>query len=135
MIVSKVQYTGSLHTEAVHLRSGAELVTDAPTDNHGRGEAFSPTDLVATATACCMLTTMGILAEDRHLSLEGASARVEKIMSEGPRRIAEIRIELSIPSGTLDEKQKTMLENTARTCPVMLSLDPAMIKEISFRYV
>jgi uncharacterized OsmC-like protein len=118
----EVHYPGNLRTEMRHLRSGALTVTDAPVDNHGRGEAFSPTDLVASALASCMMTVMGIKANDAGWNIDGMRARVWKTMASGPRRIAAIHVELWVPAGTLSERDRTVLERTALTCPVAESL-------------
>ena len=96
-MTSKVIYKGALRTEATHIRSGNTIITDAPTDNKGKGEAFSPTDLVATALASCMLTIMGIKANESNINIEGASAEVKKIMATGPRRIAQVIFVINIP--------------------------------------
>ncbi|WP_037320304.1 OsmC family protein [Salegentibacter sp. Hel_I_6] len=133
-MTSKVVYRGDLRTEAVHLQSGSEIITDAPVDNHGKGEAFSPTDTVATALASCMLTVMGIKAEDLKLSLNGTSAEVTKTMATNPRRISKVEIKITFPE-TYSEKSRKVLENTAKTCPVLESLHPDMEKIISFNYL
>ena len=130
-MTSKVIYKGSLRTEARHLRSGCTIITDAPTDNKGKGEAFSPTDLVATALASCMLTIMGIKADEMNINIEGASAEIEKIMGSGPRRIAQLIIVINIPIST-DKKTKNILEKTALTCPVDKSLSDSMIRDVKF---
>ena len=130
-MTSKVIYKGSLRTEATHLRSGNTIITDAPTDNKGKGEAFSPTDLVATALASCMLTIMGIKADEININIVGASAEVKKIMDSGPRRIAQVIIVINIPIST-DEKTKNILEKAALTCPVDKSLSDSMIREVKF---
>ena len=122
MIVSTVRYEGELRTQAVHLRSGQVLLTDAPPDNQGLGSAFSPTDLCATSLATCMFTIMGIAARERGWNLEGMSASVEKIMAADPRRIAAIRVSISMPPGDWTERDKAVLERSARTCPVAMSL-------------
>ena len=132
-MTSKVIYTGSLRTEAEHLKSGAKIITDAPTDNHGKGEAFSPTDSVATGLASCMLTVMGIKAEELKVNLKGTTAEVTKTMAANPRRISKVEIMINFPE-TYSEKTRKILENTARTCPVMQSLHPDMEKLISFKY-
>ena len=132
-MTSKVIYTGSLRTEAEHLKSGAKIITDAPTDNHGKGEAFSPTDSVATGLASCMLTVMGIKAEELEVNLKGTTAEVTKTMAANPRRISKVEIMINFPA-TYSEKTRKILENTARTCPVMQSLHPDMEKLISFKY-
>ena len=125
MITSKVEYTGGLRTKAVHLASGNEIITDAPKDNNGKGEAFSPTDLVATALANCMLTVMGILSTKEGITpSDGATAEVTKVMYADPRRIGEIHVNLQMPKGNFSEKEKKMYEHTAHTCPVAKSLHP-----------
>ncbi|PKD18378.1 osmotically inducible protein OsmC [Salegentibacter salinarum] len=133
-MTSKVIYTGSLRTEAEHLKSGAKIITDAPTDNHGKGEAFSPTDSVATALASCMLTVMGIKAEDLKVSLKGTTAEVTKTMAANPRRISKVEITITFPE-TYSEKLQKILEHSARTCPVLESLHPDMEKVITFNYL
>lgn len=135
MIVSKVIYTGDLRTEATHLRSGVTYITDAPPDNQGKGEAFSPTDLMATSAANCMLTIMGIAARTHNIPIEGTVVEVEKIMANNPRRIAEIHTRLHIPGKDLTDRQKAILENAANTCPVVFSLHPDIKKVITFNYL
>jgi putative redox protein len=130
-MTSKVTYTGELRTSCVHLRSGVEIITDAPVDNNGLGQAFSPTDTVATALASCMLTMMGIKARDMEVDLTNSVAEVTKHMAADPRRISQIDIDLHLPA-LIEEKQKKILEHTARTCPVLLSLHTDIKKEISF---
>ena len=127
-------YEGQLRTEATHTASGTVIQTDAPVDNHGRGEAFSPTDLVGTALGTCILTTMAIVAERHQLDLVGASFRMEKIMSpEPPRRIAQLTIELHLPAA-LSTPDRALMERTAHTCPVALSLNPELRQEVRFVY-
>ena len=130
-MTSKVIYKGALRTEATHIRSGNTIITDAPTDNKGKGEAFSPTDLVVTALASCMLTIMGIKADEMNINIEGTSAEVKKIMGAGPRRIAQVNIVINIPLSA-DEKTKKILEKAALTCPVDKSLSDSMIRDIKF---
>lgn len=132
-MTSKVVYKGNLRTEAEHLQSGRKMITDAPVDNHGKGEAFSPTDTVATALATCMLTVMGIKAEEMEIELEGTRAEVSKTMAENPRRISKIEVNLYFPV-VYSEKQTKILEHTARTCPVLQSLHPDVEKIIIFKY-
>ncbi|MDR5590763.1 OsmC family protein [Christiangramia sp. SM2212] len=132
-MTSKVKYLGSLRTESEHLQSGSKMITDAPVDNHGKGEAFSPTDTVANALATCMLTVMGIKAESLGLDMDGATAEVTKTMASDPRRISQIDVSISFPK-TYDEKNTKILENTGKTCPVLQSLHPDIIKNISFQY-
>lgn len=128
------RYEGHLRTEATHTASGTVIQTDAPVDNHGRGEAFSPTDLVGTALGTCILTTMAIVAERHQVNLVGASFQMEKIMSqEPPRRIAQLNVELHLPA-SLGERDRALMERTAHTCPVALSLNPEIKQEVRFVY-
>lgn len=133
MSTSKVTYLGNLRTENEHLKSGNKFITDAPTDNNGKGEAFSPTDTVATGLANCMLTVMGIKARDMQVNIDGATATVTKTMAANPRRISKIAVEVNLPV-VEDEKSKTILENTAKTCPVLQSLHPEIEKLIRFNW-
>ncbi|HLV92046.1 MAG TPA: OsmC family protein [Aequorivita sp.] len=133
MSTSKVTYLGNLRTENEHLKSGSTYITDAPTDNNGKGEAFSPTDTVATGLANCMITVMGIKARDMNVNIDGTTAMVTKIMAANPRRISKIEVVLNFPSG-IDEKSRKILENTGRTCPVMQSLHPDIEKGIVFNW-
>lgn len=134
-MTSKVKYTGELRTIATHLRSGSELETDAPIDNNGKGERFSPTDLVATALAACICTVMGIKARDMGVNIDGTECGVEKIMATNPRRISEIKVSLDFPKDqTYTDKDKTILERIAKTCPVLESLHPDCKKTISFNW-
>ncbi len=132
-MTSQIIYTRNLRTIATHMASGSEIETDAPIDNYGNGERFSPTDLVATALGNCMLTVMGIKARDMQLNLEGTTVDITKIMIADPRRIGEIKVHFSFPDTLIaDEKQRTILERTAMTCPVLESLHPALLKTVSF---
>lgn len=132
-MTSKVTYTGGLRTEAIHLSSGSALHTDAPKDNHGRGEKFSPTDLVATALASCILTTIGILAaRDGMTPIDGATAEVLKVMYADPRRIGEIHVRLVFPAQAFSEREKKVYENTAHACPVARSLHPDLKQVLEF---
>ena len=133
MATSKVTYLGDLRTSSVHLQSGTTIITDAPTDNNGKGEAFSPTDMVANSLATCMLTVMGIKARDLDVDFSGSTAEVTKIMAAEPRRISEIHITFQM-NLVADEKTKTILERTAMTCPVFYSLHPDIKKEIVFNW-
>lgn len=133
MSTSKVIYLGNLRTENEHLKSGSKYITDAPTDNNGKGEAFSPTDTVATALANCMITVMGIKARDLKINMDGTTAGVTKTMAANPRRISKIEVILNFPSG-IDEKSQKILENTGRTCPVLQSLHPDIEKQIEFNW-
>jgi uncharacterized OsmC-like protein len=133
MSTAKVTYLGGLRTACEHLKSGSTFITDAPTDNHGKGEAFSPTDTVATGLANCMLTTMGIKARDLDVILDGATALVTKTMASTPRRISKIEVLMELPSG-VSERSKKILENTANTCPVHYSLHPDIERVIVFNW-
>ncbi len=132
-MTSKVVYKGDLRTECEHLQSKSIFITDAPLDNQGKGEAFSPTDTVATALASCMLTIMGIKARDHALDIKGTYAEVTKFMEVNPRRISGIKVSFSV-KGILTEKEKIILENAAKTCPVIYSIHPDITKDISFNY-
>lgn len=133
-MTSKVTYLGELRTKNQHLKSGNIYTTDAPVDNNGKGEAFSPTDTVATGLANCMLTVMGIKAEKMDIDLSGTTAEVTKIMASDPRRISEIIINIDFPVQA-EEKTRAILENTARTCPVMHSLHPDIRKVVTFNWM
>lgn len=133
MATSKVTYLGDLRTSSIHLQSGSEIISDAPLDNNGRGEAFSPTDTVANALASCMITIMGIKARDMGVALEGTTAEVTKIMATEPRRISGIKIVFDFKSDA-DEKSRTILERAALTCPVYHSLHPDIEKDITFNW-
>src|SRR6185295_10215133 len=132
MIAIKTQYSGSLRTQAVHLKSGNTIITDAPPDNNGRGEAFSPSDLVCSALSSCMMTIMGILAQREGIELTGLTSDVIKIMDDNPRKIKEIQINFSHPSLVATDLQKEKLKRTALTCPVALSLSESIKQTIRF---
>jgi uncharacterized OsmC-like protein len=132
-MTSKITYLGDLRTSSIHLQSGSEIISDAPLDNSGKGEAFSPTDTVANALASCMMTVMGIKARDLNLDFIGSTAAVTKIMQAEPRRINAIEIVFDM-NVTTDQKNKTILERTAMTCPVFLSLNPEIDKLIHFNW-
>lgn len=133
---AEVHYLGGLRTEAIHLRSGDKILTDAPKDNHGKGEAFSPTDLTATSLACCMLSVMGIVSKKEGITpSEGSMATVLKVMYAEPRRIGEIHIEITMPAKGFSDKEKKMYEHAAYTCPVAKSLHPDIKQVIKFTYL
>lgn len=132
-MTSKVTYLGDLRTSSIHLQSGTEILSDAPTDNHGKGEAFSPTDLLANALGSCMVSIMAIKSKDMNLNLVGSTVDVTKIMQAEPRKIAKIEIVMNM-SVAVDEKTKTILERTAMNCPVLLSLNPDIEKVITFNW-
>ena len=132
-MTSEVTYLGDLRTSSIHIQSGTEILSDAPLDNNGKGEAFSPTDTVANGLATCMMTIMGIKARDLEIDLTGTTAEVVKIMNTEPRRIGAIEIVFQM-QGTDDLKSKTILERAAMTCPVFLSLHPDVEKRITFNW-
>jgi len=132
-MTSKITYLGDLRTSSIHLQSGSEIISDAPIDNNGKGEAFSPTDTVANALGSCMFTVMGIKAKDLNVDLSNSTAEITKIMAADPRRISEIHIEFNF-SIAPDAKNKTILERTAMTCPVYYSLHPDIKKVITFNW-
>ena len=132
-MTSKVTYLGNLRTSSVHIASGSEIISDAPVDNNGKGEAFSPTDTVANGLASCMLTVMGIKALDMDVSLEGSVAEVTKTMQASPRMISAIKVVFNMKSNA-DKKAQTILERIALTCPVHLSLNPAIEKDVVFNW-
>lgn len=132
-MTSKVTYLGDLRTSSVHLQSGTEILSDAPKDNHGKGEAFSPTDLLANALGSCMISIMAIKSRDLDLDLTGSTIDVTKIMQAEPRKIAKIEIVMNMSIAT-DEKNKTILERVAMNCPVLLSLNPDIEKDITFHW-
>ena len=133
MATSKVIYLGDLRTSSIHLASGSEIISDAPVDNYGKGEAFSPTDTVANALASCMFTVMGIKARDLEVDFSNSTAEVTKIMGTEPRRITEIHVTFSM-NVEVTEKEKTILEKTAMTCPVFNSLHPDIKKVVVFNW-
>jgi uncharacterized OsmC-like protein len=132
-MTSKVTYLGELRTSSIHLQSGNEIISDAPIDNNGKGEAFSPTDTVANALASCMMTIMGIKARDMEVDITGATASVTKIMNAEPRRIGVIEITFDM-NIAVDQKNKIILERAAMTCPVFLSLNTEIEKRIAFNW-
>ncbi|MFJ1353697.1 OsmC family protein [Capnocytophaga canimorsus] len=132
-ITAKATYLGDLRTEWEHIKSGNKIVTDAPTDNNGKGQSFSPSDTVATALAGCMMTIMGIKARDLDIDLTGMTAEITKHMGENPRRIAQIDVFFQIPV-EVNQKHKTILENAAKTCPIGKSLHPEIVQNIEFHW-
>ena len=127
-------YLGDLRTESVHLQSGSKLITDAPTDNQGKGEAFSPTDLVATAYGACVFTIMGIAAKTHGFSIDGAKVETSKVMGTDPRRIVELITQFTFPANNYSAKHKKILELAAKECPVFNSLHPDLKKTVTFVY-
>lgn len=134
-MTSQIIYKGELRTIATHLQSGTDIETDAPTDNQGKGERFSPTDLVATALGACMVTTMAIKARTMDIELEGTRVNTTKVMYADPRRIGKIVAHVFFPDSLqLDDKTKDILERTARTCPVERSLHPDLELDLAFHW-
>lgn len=131
MVTIETVYQGTLRTQAKHVQSGTEILTDAPVDNQGKGEAFSPTDLLAAALGSCMLTIMGIAAREHQINIENTTCSITKIMAANPRRVGEIVVDLKFPE-TYADKQQKILERAALTCPVYLSLHPDIKKTVSF---
>ena len=129
----EIKYQGNLRTIATHLDSGSEISTDAPKDNHGLGQTFSPTDMVCSALASCILTIMAIAVEKNNVDVKGTKAMVKKIMANNPRRIAKIEIDIVFPK-EYDSKTKTILEKAAYNCPVHHTLSETVEKNISFTY-
>ncbi|MCH7513579.1 MAG: OsmC family protein [Bacteroidetes bacterium] len=128
------EYQGSLRTRFIHLQSGNKLITDAPTDNNGKGESFSPTDLVAGALSACMLTIIGIKADPENIDLSGLRSEVTKVMAADPRRISEVQIDFFWENCTASDKQRIMLKKAALTCPVALSIHPDIKQDVKFHF-
>lgn len=135
MATSKITYNGNLRTTSIHLQSGTSIVTDAPTDNQGMGEAFSPTDLLATSLGNCMLTIVGIAAKTHGFNIDGTEAEITKVMAADPRRVSEIHVNLKFPANHYSQKEKDIIERSAKTCPVAYSLHPDIKQEINFEYL
>lgn len=131
-MTSKAIYLGELRVESTHLKSGEVLITDAPTDNNGKGAAFSPTDTVATSLATCMLTIMGIVAGRKDINIQGASAEITKTMASNPRRISKIEVKVTMPKIGLDQNTMEMLEKAGVSCPVAKSIHPDIEQVIEF---
>ena len=134
-MTATVTYESNLRTTCLHLQSGSVFETDAPTDNKGKGERFSPTDLIATGLGACLITTMGIKAESMNIQLDGAKAEVTKVMVSDPRRIGKIIVHATMPALNLDEKTIEILERVGRTCPVERSLHPDVELDIQFKWL
>lgn len=135
MITIETKYLGDLRTENIHLQSGAKIVTDAPCDNRGKGQSFSPTDLLATALGNCIMTIMGIKAMDNGIDIVGTRLEITKIMASDPRRVAEVVIEFFFPKDkTYTDDEKRMVESVAGTSPVPLSLHPELKQTIKFNW-
>ena len=130
----KTKYIGDLRTEATHLRSGVRITTDAPVDNQGKGEFFSPTDLLATSLGSCMLTIMGISARTHGFSIDGTEVSITKVMGTEPRRVVEVIVELTFPHNNYSAKERKLLELSAKECPVANSLHPDLKQTIVFKF-
>lgn len=133
MEIAHIDYQGELHCTARHLRSAKEIETDAPTDNNGKGEAFSPTDLLATSLGLCMITIMGIKARDMDIDLRGTSISVGKVMASNPRRVSEVHLRIQVPT-TVTDKDRQILEAAGRACPVAKSLAPELVQHVEFEW-
>ena len=134
MATIQTLYLGDLRTEITHVQSGNKVMTDAPTDNNGKGEAFSPTDLCVTALASCAMTIIGIYGKMHDVDVTGTSIEVTKTMSANPRRIGKLEVVFTMPDREYTDKQKTMIERAAHTCPVHLSLHPDVEQVFTFRW-
>jgi uncharacterized OsmC-like protein len=134
MEAARTIYKGELRTEAMHMRSGTVITTDAPPDNKGKGEYFSPTDLVATALGSCIFTIMGIAAREHGFIIDGATCSITKIMAENPRRIGEVKIDFDFTGREYTEKQKKILEYCVKTCPVALSLNEKLLQNVNLNF-
>jgi putative redox protein len=134
MVTIKGIYLGGLRTEVTHLKSGNKIITDAPPDNNGKGEAFSPTDLTCASLNSCMMTLMGILAEREGIDLTGLHSEIVKIMDSSPRKIAEVQITFTHNNLQATDVQKEKLKRAALTCPVALSLDPSLKQTVTFNF-
>ena len=128
------KYLGGLRCELVHLKSQSTILTDAPIDNKGKGEAFSPTDLLSVSLASCILTTMGIVADTKGFKIDGAFCQVTKIMNPNPRKIAEIKVEITFAKNDFDDKTKQILNHIVHNCPVALSLHPDIKKTVTLNF-
>lgn len=127
-------YTGELRTQATHLASQNTIITDAPLDNNGKGEAFSPTDLLAASLGSCMLTIMGIAANTHGFSIDGTKISITKIMAANPRRVGEIIVDFTFPTNNYNDKEKMLIEKAAASCPVALSLHPDLKQTVQFNW-
>jgi uncharacterized OsmC-like protein len=132
-MTSSIVYKGDLRTIATHLQSSSAIETDAPVDNQGKGERFSPTDLLATSLGCCMVTIMGIKARDINVDLKGVTLEIKKYMKSDPRRVGGVDVTFHFPPTLqLDEKQRAILKNAALTCPVAKSIHPDIEQNVDF---
>lgn len=134
MTTSTIEYLGNLRTRATHTRSGEQIITDAPVDNQGKGEAFSPTDMLATALGTCAVTIIGMAANVHGFDIDGTKINITKIMAASPRRVSEVVVEFYFPKNDYTEKQKTIIRQSALTCPVFQSLHPDLKKNLEFHF-
>ena len=133
-MTSKIIYQGDLRTQAIHIRSGNQIITDAPTDNNGKGECFSPTDLLATSLGSCMLTIIGIYSKKHNININGASAEIIKKMSKEPRQVETINICLDFTGLNLSSKNQVIFKRLAKNCPVALSLNKEINQKLELRF-
>lgn len=134
METTRTIYKGDLRTEMTHVRSGSLIITDAPVDNKGKGEYFSPTDLVASALGSCIFTIMGIAAREHGFSIDGTSCHITKIMTDKPRKIGEIKIDFDFTGRSYTEKEKKILDYCVKTCPVSLSLHESVFQNVTLQF-
>jgi putative redox protein len=134
METTRTKYLGNLRTEMLHVRSGKVVITDAPVDNKGKGEYFSPTDLVASALGSCIFTIMGIAAREHGFSIDGSSCKITKIMTDAPRKIGEIKIEFDLRGSAYTDKQKKILDYCVKTCPVAMSLNESVVQNVTLLF-
>jgi len=134
METAKTKYIGDLRTEITHLRSGSVIITDAPVDNKGKGENFSPTDMIASALGSCIFTIMGIAAREHGFSIDRSSCKITKIMTESPRKIGEIKIDFDLTGHDFTDKQKKILEYCVKTCPVSLTLNESVFQNVTLLF-
>lgn len=127
-------YLGELRTEATHVRSGVSIITDAPPDNQGKGESFSPSDMLATALGSCMLTIMGFAGRTHNINIDGTKIKITKVMASNPRRVSEVHVVFDMPKNNYTDKEKGILDLAARTCPVALSIHPDIKQLLTFNY-
>ncbi len=129
-----IEYIGGLRTNSKHLRSGDTFITDAPVDNQGKGEAFSPTDLLATSLGTCSITTIAIAGNAKGFSVDGTEVKVTKIMASDPRRVSEVIVEMNFPDHSYSEKEKEIIRHAAKFCPVSRSLHPELLQTFIFNF-
>ncbi|MCX6255982.1 MAG: OsmC family protein [Bacteroidia bacterium] len=134
METARTKYIGDLRTEIIHVRSDCVITTDAPVDNKGKGENFSPTDMVAAALGSCIFTIMGIAAREHAFSIDGTSCKITKIMTDNPRKIGEIKIDFDFTTGSYTDKQKKILEYCVKTCPVALTLNESVFQNVTLLF-